>query len=90
MVTPANIVYFRFKATSLAPPGDAGVRRVYGRKQAWTTRCAVLHEFEENQIRIIFLSVSKDIRKVNNNKCKAIFNYVQLNNLNYGDRRFAW
>ena len=42
------------------------------------------------QIRIDFISVSKDQIKVNNNKCKAIFNDVQLNNRNYGDRRFAW
>ena len=38
LVTPANIVYFRFKATSLAPPGDAGVRWACGRKLAWATR----------------------------------------------------
>ena len=30
MVNRENIVYFRFKATSLAPPGDAGVRRAFG------------------------------------------------------------
>ena len=41
LVTPANIVYFRFKTTSLAPPGDAGVRRVCGRKLAWATRDVV-------------------------------------------------
>ena len=35
LVTRDNIVYFRFKATSLAPPGDAGVRSVFGRKNAW-------------------------------------------------------
>jgi len=35
LVTLDNIVYFRFKATSLAPPGDAGVRSVFGRKNAW-------------------------------------------------------
>ena len=39
---------------------------------------------------IIFLSVPKEQRKVNNNKCKDIFNDFQLNNLNYGDRRLAW
>ena len=46
-----------------------------------------LLECEVKQSRIIFLFVSKEQRKVANNKWKDIFGDFRLNNLNCGDMR---